>query len=219
MVGMRYLFNIVPDEVLFASRWLTLLSFVFYCFKKRSLTAWIIFSIVLGAILGYDYPNIAKSLHPLSQGFIKLVKTIVGPILFSTLVYGIAGHSDLRQVGRMAWKSLVYFYSATTIALFIGLIAINITQAGKGIDMSHVPEMELPDRNSAIAASDKVELSGLPENMHGIFKVTAFFRDAFPENIIKSIHENQVLQIVIFAVIFGIGLAMVEEKNESLWSI
>lgn len=213
LVGLSYLFNIVPNEVLFVARWITLLSLVFYCFKKKSLTAWIIFSIVLGAVLGYDYPNIAKSLHPLSQGFIKLVKTIVGPILFSTLVYGIAGHSDLRQVGRMAWKSLLYFYSATTIALFIGLIAINITQAGKGIDMSHVPQMELPDRNSAIAASDKAELAGLPENMHGIFKVTAFFRDAFPENIIKSIHENQVLQIVIFAVIFGIGLAMVEEKK------
>lgn len=213
LVGLQYIFNIIPSDVLFAARWITLASFVFYCIKKRSLTSWILFGIAVGAVVGFDYPNFAKSLHPLSQGFIRLVKTIVGPILFATLVYGIAGHSDLRQVGRMAWKSLLYFYCATTIALFIGLAAINITQAGKGVDMSKVPQMELPDKAAAVSASDKLELEHLPENMHWIFKTTAFFRDIFPENIIKSIHENKVLQIVIFAVVFGIGLAMVEEKK------
>src|SRR5690606_37513586 len=121
LVGIQFIFGIIPDEILFGARWITILSLVFYCIKKKSLTSWILFSIVLGAVLGYDYPNLAKSLHPLSQGFIRLVKTIVGPIIFATLVYGIAGHSDLKQVGRMAWKSLAYFYSATTIALFIGL--------------------------------------------------------------------------------------------------
>src|SRR5690606_9504948 len=213
LVGLEFIFGIIPEDVLFGARWITLLSLVYYCIKKRSLTTWILFSIVLGAVLGYDYLAIARSLHPLSQGFIRLVKTIVGPILFATLVYGIAGHSDLRQVGRMAWKSLLYFYTATTIALFIGLFAINITQAGKGIDMSHVPEMELPDQASATSTSDRIELEGLPEDVHWIFKTTGFFRDIFPENIIKSIHENQVLQIVVFAVIFGIGLALVEEKK------
>lgn len=213
IVGFDFIFNNISSEVLFAARWITLLSLIFYCIKRRSLTVWILYSIVLGAVIGYDYPDIAKSLHPLSQGFIRLVKTIVGPILFSTLVYGIAGHSDLKQVGRMAWKSLAYFYTATTIALFIGLLAINITQAGKGIDMSHVPEMELPDQASATSTSDRIELEGLPEDVHWIFKTTGFFRDIFPENIIKSIHENQVLQIVVFAVIFGIGLALVEEKK------
>src|SRR5690625_4608200 len=161
IVGFDFIFNNISSEVLFAARWITLLSFIFYCIKRRSLTVWILYSIVLGAVLGYDYPDIAKSLHPLSQGFIRLVKAIVGPILFSTLVYGIAGHSDLKQVGRMAWKSLAYFYTATTIALFIGLLAINITQAGKGIDMSHVPEMELPDQASATSNSDRIELEGL----------------------------------------------------------
>ncbi|MGB6084835.1 dicarboxylate/amino acid:cation symporter [Moheibacter sp.] len=213
LVGLEFIFGIIPEDLLFGARWITLLSLVYYCIKKRSLTTWILFSIVLGAVLGYDYPAIARSLHPLSQGFIRLVKTIVGPILFATLVYGIAGHSDLRQVGRMAWKSLLYFYTATTIALFIGLFAINVTQAGKGIDISKVPNTELPDKSSAVSASDAAELSNLPENVHWIFKTTAFFRDVFPENIIKSIHENKVLQIVVFAVVFGIGLALVEEKK------
>lgn len=213
LVGVDYTFGGISKEVMFGARWLSLLSLVFYCFKRKSLTTWIIFSIVVGAVLGFDFPGFAKSLHPLSQGFIKLVKTIVGPILFSTLVYGIAGHSDLKQVGRMAWKSLTYFYAATTLALFIGLMAINITKAGVGIDMSHVPNIELPDKSIATSNSDAIELESLPENMHWVFKTLGFFRDAFPENIVKSIHENKVLQIVVFAVIFGIGLAMVEEKK------
>lgn len=213
LVGIEFIFKNIPNDLLFGARWISILSLVWYCFKKKSLTTWILFAIVLGALLGYDYPNFAKSLHPLSQGFIRLVKTIVGPILFATLVYGIAGHSDLKQVGRMAWKSLLYFYCATTIALFIGLAAINITQAGKGVDTSKVPQTELPDKSSAVSASDTAELADLPEGLHWLFKTTAFFRDIFPENIIKSIHENKVLQIVIFAVVFGIGLAMVEEKK------
>lgn len=213
LVGIQFIFGILPDEILFAARWITIISLVFYCIKRRSLTSWILFSIVLGAVLGYDYPNFAKSLHPLSQGFIRLVKTIVGPILFATLVYGIAGHSDLKQVGRMAWKSLAYFYSATTIALFIGLAAINITQAGKGIDMSNIPQHQLPDKASAVTEADKAELAELSENVQWIYKTTAFFRDVFPENIIKSMYENKVLQIVVFAVVFGIGLALVEEKK------
>src|SRR5690554_6201718 len=151
IVGFDFIFNNISSEVLFAARWITLLSFIFYCIKRRSLTVWILYSIVLGAVLGYDYPDIAKSLHPLSQGFIRLVKTIVGPILFSTLVYGIAGHSDLKQVGRMAWKSLLYFYCATTLALFIGLAAINFTKAGEGIDMSKIPHEELPKTTTASA--------------------------------------------------------------------
>lgn len=213
LVGLEYIFGGIPKDVLFAARWISILSLVYYCWKRKSLTTWIIFSIVLGAVLGYDFPGFAKALHPLSQGFIKLVKTIVGPILFATLVYGIAGHSDLKQVGRMAWKSLTYFYVATTLALFIGLLAINMTKAGVGIDMSHVPNIELPDKSAATSSADALEIAGLPENTHWLFKTLAFFRDAFPENIIKSIHENKVLQIVVFAVIFGIGLAMVEEKK------
>lgn len=213
LIGIEYSFGGISASVLFTARWASILSLIFYCWKQKSLTTWIIFSIVLGAVIGYDFPDYAKALHPLSQGFIKLVKTIVGPILFSTLVVGIAGHSDLKQVGRMAWKSLTYFYAATTLALFIGLLAINISKAGVGIDMSHVPNIELPDKASATSTADAIEIESIPEQNHWIFKTLSFFRDAFPENIIKSIHENKVLQIVVFAIIFGIGLAMVEEKK------
>lgn len=187
--------------------------FLVYAVLKKDLTTWILTSMILGVIIGVEYPAVALSLQPLSSGFIKLVKTIVGPILFATLVYGIAGHSDLKQVGRMAWKSLLYFNVATALAILIGLAAINISQAGKGIDLSHLPQHDLP-KTSAVKENDIKALEHIPESTQWIYKTTAFVRDIFPENIIKSIYENQVLQIVVFAVVFGIGLAMLDEKKK-----
>ncbi len=122
-----------------------------------------------------------------------MIKTIIAPILFSTLVVGIAGHSDLRQVGRMGWKSILYFEVVTTLALVTGLMAINISKAGVGI---HIPpgfHQELP----AI----------VPQTWQDIIL------HIFPENIVKSIYNGDVLPIVIFSVIFGIGLAQVSEKK------
>ncbi|MDO5616247.1 MAG: cation:dicarboxylase symporter family transporter [Cruoricaptor ignavus] len=207
------IFSPLPDEYLVYGHLLLILGMVVYALRKKHLTTWILISIVIGIILGRDFPGVALALQPLSQGFIRLVKTIVGPILFATLVYGIAGHSDLKQVGRMAWKSLLYFYSATTIALFIGLAAINISQAGVGIDASKIPHHELPTV-SATKTADAKSLEQIPEANQWLFKTTAFFRDVFPENIIKSIYENQVLQIVVFAVVFGIGLAQLPENKK-----
>lgn len=201
----------LPESVLFYARVLAIIGVLVYALRRKNLTTWILASIVVGIFLGYDFPHIAMATKPLSQGFIKLVKTIVGPILFATLVYGIAGHSDLKQVGRMAWKSMLYFYCATTLALFIGLAAINLTKAGVGIDMSKIPQQELPTNTKVNA--DAPLLEELPTDVHWLYKTLAFFRDIFPENIIKSIYENQVLQIVVFSVIFGIGLAMVDEKK------
>lgn len=205
------IFTDVSASVLFGSRVLGIIALFLYGIYRRNLTTWILVSILFGVFLGYDFPHTAISMKPLSQGFIKLVKTIVGPILFATLVYGIAGHSDLKQVGRMAWKSMLYFYLATTLALFIGLAAINITKAGVGVDMSKIPQEELP--TTVKVNVDAAILKDIPENIHWLYKTMTFFRDIFPENIIKSIYENQVLQIVVFSVIFGIGLAMVDEKK------
>lgn len=147
--------SISPD-VMMVVRWVVGVVLVINAFQRKNLTSWILTCMILGIFVGIDFPNFAIALQPLSKGFIKLVKTIVGPILFATLVYGIAGHSDLKQVGRMAWKSMLYFFCATTCAIFIGLAAINITHAGVGIDIQHMPHEELPvkkenpDQNSWI---------------------------------------------------------------------
>ncbi len=206
-------FSPIPKEIFSVSHVFVGIALLIHAIKRKGLTTWILVSMVLGIIIGVEFPGVALSLQPLSSGFIRLVKTIVGPILFATLVYGIAGHSDLKQVGRMAWKSLLYFYSATTIALFIGLAAINISKAGVGIDVSKIPHHELP-KTSAVKENDLKALESIPDGYHWLYKTMSFFRDIFPENLIKSIYENQVLQIVIFAVVFGIGLAMVDEKKK-----
>ena len=214
IITFLYEFNLVDlsPGVMVAVRWITAAVLILNAISRKNLTTWILTCLVLGVFVGLDFPDLAKSLQPLSQAFIKLVKTIVGPILFATLVFGIAGHSDLKSVGRMAWKSMLYFFCATTCAIFIGLAVINLTKAGVGVDVANMPHEELPT-TSAITDADKKALSHIDESVHGVFKFNTFIRDSFPENIVKSVYENKVLQIVIFGVIFGIGLAMVEEKK------
>lgn len=183
----------LPEGILIFLRWIPLVFYFLYAVKKNKLTTWIFVSMLAGVEFGHDVPLIAKELNIVSQIFIRLVKTIIAPLLFGTLVVGIAGHADLKQVGRMGWKSLVYFEVVSTIALFIGLAAINISHAGKGVEVP--PEMtqgELP----------KV----LPQSAHDIIL------HIFPENLAKSIAEGQVLQIVVFSILFGIAVAMVNEK-------
>ncbi len=214
IITLFYEFDIlgVSPTVMMGVRWITAAVLVINAIARKNLTTWILTCLVLGVFVGLDFPDLAIAMHPLSQGFIKLVKTIVGPILFATLVFGIAGHSDLKSVGRMAWKSMLYFFSATTCAIFIGLVVINLTKAGIGVDIDHMPHEELP-QTSIMTSSDEKALAHMSENVHWVYKFNVFIRDTFPENFVKSVHENKVLQIVIFGVLFGIGLAMVDEKK------
>ena len=188
-------YNIAPfsDTILSVSRWFFIASLCVYAWYKKSLTAWIMVSMVLGVLIGYEYPAFSQELKFLRQIFLNLVKAIVAPLLFSTLVVGIAGHSNLKQVGRLGWKSLLYFEVVTTIALIIGLVAINITQAGTGIIQPEVLE-KLP------------ETKPLSWDEHIV--------DIFPSNFIKAIYDGKVLQIVVFSVLFAIGLAMLKEEKK-----
>lgn len=174
-------------------RWIFVASLILFALYKKSLTTWILTSMVIGVEIGLDFPAFATNLKILSNIFLRLVKTIIAPILFSTLVVGIAGHSDLKQVGRMGWKSIVYFEVVTTIALFIGLVAINLTHAGVGI---HLPE----------GFNDELPASA-PHTWQDVIL------NIFPENIIKSMYHGDVLPIVVFSVIFGIALAMLSESK------
>src|SRR5688500_4121722 len=99
----------VPSPLLLASRWVAIAGLVAYALRRRSLTTWILVSMVVGAEIGNDFPDVAIALRVLSQIFLRLIRTIVAPLLFATLVVGIAGHSNLRQVGRMGIKALIYF--------------------------------------------------------------------------------------------------------------
>lgn len=188
-----FLIGGISDQVLFFFRWLAIAGLVLYGFKKRTLTAWILISLVIGASIGHDWPGVGIELQVASRVFLKLIKTIVAPLIFATLVYGIAGHSDIKQVGRMGWKSLLYFEVVTTIALFIGLAAINISKAGEGIIPPTSQNEELPVVKSQTWQEVILHI--------------------FPENIAKSVGDGEVLQVVVFSVIFGLGLIMVPEKK------
>jgi proton glutamate symport protein len=180
--------------LLLTLRWLALVAICFYAYKKKSLTVWIFVAMLVGAEVGFDFPEFAKGLKVISTAFLKLIKTIIAPLLFGTLVVGIAGHSNIKQVGRMGIKSLVYFEVVTTIALFIGLAAINISQAGSGINFS------------ALSPSD--------EKMEVVKQTPSeIFLHIFPENIAKSIAEGQVLQVVIFSILFAIAMAMLSHEK------
>src|SRR3954463_3402797 len=129
------------------SRWLAIAAFCYYAVVRRSLPVWIVAGMLIGIEAGPDWPTAAANLQVLSAIFLHLVKVIIAPLIFSTLVVGIANHPDLKQVGRMGIKALLYFELVTTVALFIGLGAIDLTQAGAGIS---------PPANAAVAASSVI---------------------------------------------------------------
>jgi proton glutamate symport protein len=176
-------------------RWIAIGGMTYWVWKRNNLTTWILFSMVIGAEVGHDFPVMASELKVVSKVFLKLIKTIIAPLIFGTLVVGIAGHGNLKQVGRMGWKSILYFEVATTIALLIGLVAINISKAGVGI--------QLPP------TTEKATLDVPPPSTWD-----EIILHIFPENIAKSIADGQVLQIVVFSILFAIGLALVKEPHK-----
>lgn len=180
------------------SRWSAVVVLALYVLQRKSLTAWIFFSMVFGVLLGHDFPEVGG--HPimdsLSQVFIHLIKAVIAPLVFATLVVGIAGHSDLKAVGRLGAKSFFYFITVTLVALVVGLIAINLTQAGVGV----------PQGDAAAA---------VPSTLAKAKSIGQVIVDIFPTNIAKSIAEGQVLQVVVFAVFFGIGTAMLPPDRKA----
>src|SRR5215510_6785198 len=125
-------------------RWLAIAALAVWATRRKSLTIWILVGMIVGAEVGHDYPDVAVSLRVLSQIFLRLIRTIVAPLLFATLVVGIAGHSNLRQVGRMGVKALLYFEVVTTLALVIGWAAITISRAGVGVSLTAPAETAPP---------------------------------------------------------------------------
>ena len=190
-----------PPVLLMLARWVATGLLLAWAVRRKSLTTWILVAIAVGAEVGHDFPDAAINLRVLSQIFLRLIRTVVAPLLFATLVVGIAGHSNLRQVGRMGIRALVYFEVVTTLALLIGWGAISLSQAG-----AHV---SLPP---------SVDVTQLAQSAPHTWQDIVL--DIFPENIARAVSEARMLQVVVFSVIFGIGLAMVpEEKRRTLLAV
>jgi proton glutamate symport protein len=183
----------VGVSALATMRWLAIALLALYATARRSLTLWILVGLFAGIEFGHDSPASAMNFQILGSIFLKLIKVIIAPLLFGTLVVGIAGHAELKKVGRMAVKALIYFEIVSTIALVIGLVAINVSKAGVGI--------RLPPEASAQAISAPTQTT------------SQLILNVFPENIAKSVAEGQVLQVVVFSILFGMGLALVKEPK------
>ncbi len=170
---------------------------------KISLTQWILIAMPLGFLLGYQWPEIGKTLDPLSSTiFMRLIKSLISPLIFSTLVVGIAGHcDDLRRMGRLALKAFLYFEVVTTLALVIGLTAVNLTHPGIGVTSASQSTLELA------TATEKA--SSLAKNQA---TTTSFLEHVFPASVVDAAAKNEVLQLVFWSILFGIALAQSPDK-------
>ena len=162
---------------------------------KLSLTQWIFVGMGVGLLVGWLAPEFAVNLRPFSTVFLRLIKSIVAPLIFATLVVGIAGHGDLKQVGRMGVKAIVYFEVVTTIALVIGLVVVNVIKPGVGATLH--------------AAEGMGDLVAKKQSFGDVLT------HVFPQSFFEAAANGEVLQVVVFTLIFSIALAMVaKEKRE-----
>jgi proton glutamate symport protein len=170
--------------------------------RRISLSQWIVVSMVVGIALGYWFPVSERAAHGgwsaadlqlLSNVFLRMIKTLIVPLLFATLVVGLAGHGDdMKKVGRLAFRSIVYFEVVTTLALFIGLLAVNIVKPGAGINLGGASTTD-----AQAYASTKMTFSGVIEHI-------------VPTSFFDAASKNEVLQVVFFAILFGVGLSQVQ---------
>ena len=167
---------------------------MFSVLRRVSFTLWIFIGMIVGALLGWLYPDFAAELKPLSTAFLRMIKSVVAPILFGTLVMGIAGQGDdLRRVGRLAWKSLLYFWGMTALALVVGLVAPHLTHPGIGV--------VIPPPDASTAAQ-------IPRSVPTTFG--GFVEHLIPVSFFDAAVHNDVLQVVFWSVLFGISLALIK---------
>ena len=175
--------------------------------RRISLSQWIVFAMILGILLGWLFPESARDSHRgwaatdlnvLSTVFLRMIKSLIVPLLFGTLVVGIAGHGDdMKRVGRLALRSIIYFEIVTTLALVIGLLAVNIVKPGRGVDLG------------AASAAEGSQLAATHTTFSGVLEHTV------PQSFFEAASRNEVLQIVFFAIIFAVALSKVQGPSKS----
>ena len=163
--------------------------------RRPSLLAFTFLAMLAGVELGLDLPHVAAQTRFLADLFLRLIRMIVAPLIFATITTGIAAHSQLRSIGRVALKAIIYFEVVTTLGLIIGLVAANLSGAGWGVTLPASTE-------SAPAAQTVQTWQQVLVNI-------------FPENIAQAVAQNQILQVAIFSLLFGVGLAMLPETKRS----
>lgn len=161
----------------------------------------VLVSIVIGILLGYFYPDLAKQMKPLGDAFIKLIKMMIGPIIFTTVVTGIAGMKDIKEVGRIGIKALIYFEVVTTFALIFGLVIGNIHQPGAGLNI----DVRALDSKSILHYTQHAEPVG----------VVDFFLNIIPETLLDAFARGDILSILLVSILFGFGILYSGEKTRA----
>ena len=168
----------------------------------RSLYFQVLVGIALGALIGWLFPEFGRALKPLGDAFIKLVKMIITPVIFLTVVTGIAGMADLKAFGRVGAKAMAYFLTVSTLALAVGLLVGNVVQPGRGLNV----DPTTLDQSAVSTYADKAKEQS----------VTDFALDIIPDTAISAFTSGQILQVLFVAIIFGIALALIGEKGDRL---
>jgi aerobic C4-dicarboxylate transport protein len=166
----------------------------------RHLYVQVLVAITAGILLGHYYPELGTALKPLGDAFIKLVKMIIAPVIFLTVTTGIAGMSDLKKVGRVAGKAMVYFLTFSTLALAVGMVVANVVQPGAGM---HIDPASL----------DATAVSTYTEKAHET-TITGFLMGIIPQTIVGAFADGDILQVLFFSVLFGIALGMVGDTGK-----
>lgn len=164
----------------------------------KNLTFQVLTAVVIGLLLGALRPQWGEAMKPFSDGFIRLVKMVVGPIIFLTIVVGISKMGDMKKVGRVGGRALIYFEVVTTIALAIGLLVVNIVQPGKGVD-THLSVTE-----SKIGQDEVNKQKKTADQKHSF---SEFLLEVIPENVVGAFAEGKLLQILFFSVLFGMAMS------------
>lgn len=165
----------------------------------RQLYFQVVLAIVLGVLLGHFEPSYGEALKPLGDAFIKLVKMIIAPVIFLTIVTGIAGMSQLSTVGRVFGKAMAYFLFFSTLALVVGLVVANVVQPGAGMNIN-------------VADLDQSAVKGYVAKSHEM-TLTGFALDIIPKTLVSPFVGDNILQVLLVAVLFGVGLAMVGDAG------
>lgn len=162
----------------------------------------VVFAIVVGILIGHFYPQFGESLKPLGDAFIKLVKMIIAPVIFITVVTGIASMTNMKTVGRVAGKAMIYFLTFSTLALVIGLVVANVLKPGAGMNINP-------------ATLDNSKISGYVTKAHDS-SIVGFLMDIIPDTVVSPLVNGNILQVLFVAIIFGISLATIGDRGRPI---
>ncbi|MFN8686473.1 MAG: cation:dicarboxylate symporter family transporter, partial [Acidobacteriota bacterium] len=171
----------------------------------RTLYLQVLLAILAGAVLGHYAPGAGAAMRPLGDGFIKLIKMVIAPVIFVTVVMGIAGSEDMKRVGKTGGLALVYFEVVSTAALLVGLLVVNVLQPGAGMNV----DLRTLDAGAVAQYTGPGKMSGVKD----------FLLEVIPTTMVDAFAKGQILQVLLIAVLFGVALQRVGGRVSNVFAL